>query len=194
MLFIKPATDTKQAKDYFTRDLSQPDYYLKDAPEMAGQWHGLGAELLGLSGTVDQQRYFALCDNINPATGEQLTPHTKGNRRVLYDFTFDAPKSVSLAYGSRRGRTHPGGVSRSCRRYDVRNGRSDDDARSHEQAPGIPRHGQHGLGGVHSSHHAALGGRRPRSSVALPCGGVQLHLGPGIGTLQGRGVLESGAG
>jgi conjugative relaxase-like TrwC/TraI family protein len=98
MLFITPSVDTKSAKDYFTRGLSRPDYYLADAPELAGLWHGLGAELLGLTGTVDQERYFALCDNINPATGEQLTPITRGNRRVLYDFTFDAPKSVSLAY------------------------------------------------------------------------------------------------
>jgi conjugative relaxase-like TrwC/TraI family protein len=98
MLFITPTTDTKAAKDYFTRGLSRPDYYFADAPEIAGQWHGLGAEFLGLCGTVDQDRYFALCDNINPATGEQLTPITRGNRRVLYDFTFDAPKSVSLAY------------------------------------------------------------------------------------------------
>jgi len=98
MLFITPSTDTKQAKDYFTRGLSQPDYYFSDAPEIAGQWHGLTAELLGLTGTVDQERYFALCDNIHPETKEPLTPITRGNRRVLYDFTFDAPKSVSLAY------------------------------------------------------------------------------------------------
>ena len=98
MIFITESSNTKEAKDYFTRDLSRPDYYLKDAPEIAGQWHGLGAELLGLSGQVDQARYFALCDNLNPQTGEHLTPITRGNRRILYDFTFDAPKSVSLAY------------------------------------------------------------------------------------------------
>jgi conjugative relaxase-like TrwC/TraI family protein len=98
MLFITPQTDSKQAKDYFTQHMDRADYYLKDGPEIAGEWHGLGAELLGLSGTVDKERYFALCDNLNPTTGEQLTPHTKGNRRILYDFTFDAPKSVSLAY------------------------------------------------------------------------------------------------
>jgi len=98
MLFITPTTDTKQAKDYFTRGLSQPDYYFADAPEIAGQWHGLAAELLGLTGTVDQERYFALCDNLHPVTKEPLTPITRGNRRVLYDFTFDAPKSVSLVY------------------------------------------------------------------------------------------------
>jgi conjugative relaxase-like TrwC/TraI family protein len=98
MLFVNPVSDTKQAKDYFTRDLSRPDYYLKDASEMTGEWHGLGADLLGLYGKVDRDRYFQLCDNINPATGVALTPHTRGNRRILYDFTFDAPKSVSLAY------------------------------------------------------------------------------------------------
>jgi len=98
MLFINPATDTKQAKDYFTRDLSRPDYYLKDASEIAGEWHGRGAERLGLYGKVDKDRYFQLCDNINPSTGLALTPHTRGDRRILYDLTLDAPKSVSLAY------------------------------------------------------------------------------------------------
>lgn len=98
MLFITPTSDARGAKDYFTRALSQPDYYVRDAQELAGQWHGLGAELLGLSGEVRQEDFFALCDNQNPVTGEQLTPRSKEGRRVLYDFTFDTPKAVSLAY------------------------------------------------------------------------------------------------
>jgi len=98
VLFINHRTNAQEAKDYFTRHMDRSDYYLRDAQEMPGQWHGLGAEVLRLSGTVDKERYFQLCDNINPATGERLTPHNKGNRRILYDFTFDAPKSVSLAY------------------------------------------------------------------------------------------------
>lgn len=98
MLFVNPQTDCKEAKAYFTRDLSRPDYYLKDAPEIAGAWHGLGSELLGLYGNVDRDRYFQLCDNLNPTNGEALTPITRGNRRILYDFTFDCPKEVSLAY------------------------------------------------------------------------------------------------
>jgi conjugative relaxase-like TrwC/TraI family protein len=98
MLFINHRTNAQEAKDYFTRHMERSDYYLRDSQEMPGQWHGLGAELLGLSGTVDKERYFALCDNLNPATGERLTPHTKTERRILYDFTFDAPKSVSLAF------------------------------------------------------------------------------------------------
>jgi conjugative relaxase-like TrwC/TraI family protein len=98
MLFVTPARNAKEAKDYFTRHMSTSDYYLRDATEFAGKWHGLGAELLGLSGQVDKESYFQLCDNINPKTGEALTPRTKSERRVLYDFTFDAPKSVTLAY------------------------------------------------------------------------------------------------
>lgn len=98
MLFITPAKGAKEAKDYFTRHMATSDYYVRDAVEFAGEWHGLGAQILGLSGTVDKESYFKLCDNINPETGEQLTARTKAERRVLYDFTFDAPKSVTLAY------------------------------------------------------------------------------------------------
>jgi conjugative relaxase-like TrwC/TraI family protein len=98
MLFITPARNAKEAKDYFTRHMSTSDYYMRDATEFPGEWHGLGAELLGLSGTVDKESYFKLCDNINPKTDEPLTQRTKAERRVLYDFTFDAPKSVTLAY------------------------------------------------------------------------------------------------
>jgi conjugative relaxase-like TrwC/TraI family protein len=98
MLFINHATDATAAKEYFTDHLSRSDYYLRDAAEIAGEWHGRGAERLGLSVTVDKESYFRLCENINPLTGEPLTPRTKAERRVVYDFTFDAPKSVTLAY------------------------------------------------------------------------------------------------
>lgn len=98
MLFITPATNVQQAKDYYTRHMSRSDYYMRDAEEIAGEWHGRGAELLGLSGTVDKENYFKLCENINPSTGEQLTPRVKADRRVTYDFTFDVPKSVTLAF------------------------------------------------------------------------------------------------
>jgi conjugative relaxase-like TrwC/TraI family protein len=97
MLSVTPSTDAQQAKDYFTRHMDR-DYYLRDAAEFRGQWHGRGAELLGLSGQVDKESYFRLCENINPKTGERLTPHTRAARRVSYDFTFNAPKSVTLAY------------------------------------------------------------------------------------------------
>jgi conjugative relaxase-like TrwC/TraI family protein len=98
MLFITPSTNSIAAKDYYTRQLERSDYYMKDAAEMPGQWHGLGAELLGLKGEVKREDYFSLCDNQHPETGESLTRNTRSDRRVLYDFTFDAPKYVSVAY------------------------------------------------------------------------------------------------
>lgn len=98
MIFISHRSSAKEAKDYFTEHLSRSDYYAKDAVEVVGEWHGLGAELLRLEGKVRQEDFFALCDNVNPETGEQLTARMKADRRVLYDFTFDAPKSVTLAY------------------------------------------------------------------------------------------------
>jgi len=63
---------------------------MKDAAEMPGQWHGLGTKLLGLKGEVKREDYFSLCDNQHPETGQSLTRNTRADRRVLYDFTFDA--------------------------------------------------------------------------------------------------------
>ena len=85
-------------KDYYTRQLAPSDYYTKDMSELPGQWHGLGSELLGFKGDVQQKDFVALCDNVNPQTGTNLTRNTQASRRTLYDFTFDAPKSVSPAY------------------------------------------------------------------------------------------------
>ena len=98
MIFYTPISNAKAAKDYYAQHLAPGDYYAKETAELKGIWHGRGAEMLGISGEVNQKDYFRLCDNINPKTGEQLTPRTKEDRRVLMDFTFDAPKSVTLAY------------------------------------------------------------------------------------------------
>jgi conjugative relaxase-like TrwC/TraI family protein len=97
MLRITPSTSAKGAKEYFTQSLTRSDYYL-EGQEVVGRWGGKGAEMLGLKGEVDAERYFAMIDNLNPNTGEQLTPRQKDNRRVGYDFTFSAPKSVSVLY------------------------------------------------------------------------------------------------
>jgi conjugative relaxase-like TrwC/TraI family protein len=98
MIFITPSTSATEAKDYYTRQLAPSDYYTNDMAEMPGKWHGLGSKLLGLEGDVRQKDFFALADNLNPQTGKNLTRNTQTARRVLYDFTFDVPKDVSLAY------------------------------------------------------------------------------------------------
>jgi conjugative relaxase-like TrwC/TraI family protein len=97
MLRITASQNAEAAKQYFGKSLTRSDYYI-DGQEIAGQWGGKAAERLGLSGQVDQERYFALCDNLDPNTGKQLTPRQKDNRRAGYDFTFSTPKSLSVLY------------------------------------------------------------------------------------------------
>jgi conjugative relaxase-like TrwC/TraI family protein len=85
------------AESYFDEHLSQNDYYA--AGEIRpGQWIGAGAERLGLKGDVSREQFHALCENENPESGERLTQRQlkEGQRRVFYDFTCSAPKSVSV--------------------------------------------------------------------------------------------------
>jgi conjugative relaxase-like TrwC/TraI family protein len=85
------------AEGYFVEHLSQNDYYA--AGEIRpGDWIGIGAERLGLSERVTREQFYALCENRHPQTGEQLTLRQNANdeRRVFFDFTCSAPKSVSV--------------------------------------------------------------------------------------------------
>ena len=53
---------------------------------------------MGLKGEVTREQFHALCENQNHETGERLTQRQlkDGQRRVFYDFTCSAPKSVSV--------------------------------------------------------------------------------------------------
>ncbi|HEX5398701.1 MAG TPA: MobF family relaxase [Verrucomicrobiae bacterium] len=94
------------AKEYFEEHLCVGDYY-DEGQRVAGEWVGLGAERLGLSGKVRADDFLNLVGNQNPASGETLTQRLKTtraeagasavNRRIFYDFTFSPPKSVSIA-------------------------------------------------------------------------------------------------
>src|SRR2546430_12611081 len=88
---------SRNAKEYFAQSLSKEDYYT-EGQEIRGEWQGIGAEKLGLSGAVDQAAFDALSENKRPGTNERLTQRTKGNRIVGYDFNFHCPKSVSVVY------------------------------------------------------------------------------------------------
>ena len=55
------------------------DYY-SEGQELAGAWRGEGAKRLGLSGEVDKASWEALCDNLDPATGQPLTLRNKGDQ------------------------------------------------------------------------------------------------------------------
>jgi conjugative relaxase-like TrwC/TraI family protein len=85
------------AEIYFDEHLAQNDYYA--AGEIRpGQWMGAGSERLGLKEAVTREQFHALCENQNPNDGKRLTQRSQkeGQRRVFYDFTCSAPKSVSV--------------------------------------------------------------------------------------------------
>lgn len=87
------------AKSYFDEHLSHNDYYTQGEVEQ-GRWIGLGGEQLGLmeGQPVDRQMFMSLCDGLHPSKDERLTQRLNepGNRRVFYDFTCSAPKSISI--------------------------------------------------------------------------------------------------
>lgn len=91
---------------YAARHLAQNDYYA-EGQRITGYWQGRGAELLGLAGEVRSEQFEAIRQGLDPASGEFLRQRQSADRiaadgttqsrgRNLYDFTFSAPKSVSI--------------------------------------------------------------------------------------------------
>lgn len=84
---------------YFDEHLSHNDYYTQGEVEV-GRWIGEGAQRLALmeGQAVEREAFMDLCDNLNPLTTTRLTQrlNSNGNRRVFFDFTCSAPKSISI--------------------------------------------------------------------------------------------------
>jgi conjugative relaxase-like TrwC/TraI family protein len=105
MLRPKPQLNLNNAREYFREHLCVGDYY-SEGKKIAGEWFGLAAETLGLTGTVAEKDFLALCEGFHPETGKKLTQryntvrYEKGqvtaNRRIFHDFTISPPKSVSI--------------------------------------------------------------------------------------------------
>lgn len=95
MLRVVAHTSAAAALKYYSEGLRREDYYAEGVKK-AGQWHGKGAELLGLTGPETPEAFAALLENRHPETGAQLTPRMRDGRRVGYDLNFHAPKSLSL--------------------------------------------------------------------------------------------------
>jgi conjugative relaxase-like TrwC/TraI family protein len=93
---INQQTNAAAVKSYHS---SPAEYYRPGEQEIVGLWGGKAAERLDLAGDVLRQHFERLCDNRHPFTGEQLTARMRKDRRIGYDFTFDASKSVSILYG-----------------------------------------------------------------------------------------------
>lgn len=93
MLSVSKPMTAGGASTYFGRE----DYYLAEP----GEWQGKGAEALGLTGDVNREQFMAVACGMDPRTGEVLIESKSGkNNRLEHragqDFTFSAPKSVSL--------------------------------------------------------------------------------------------------
>ncbi|WAW10862.1 relaxase domain-containing protein [Oxalobacter vibrioformis] len=72
------------------------EYYSREG---AGEWHGAGAEKLGLSGEVAAEDFRQMVRGFDPKTGEAMTQNAGAdNRRAGWDCTLSAPKSVSAAW------------------------------------------------------------------------------------------------
>ena len=95
MLRITQSSSAGAAVKYYVEGLSKGDYYVGN--DAAISWGGKASERLGLSGDVSLEQFRSLAYNTNPVTGEKLNPRFSANRRVGYDFTFNATKSISMA-------------------------------------------------------------------------------------------------
>jgi conjugative relaxase-like TrwC/TraI family protein len=103
MLTIRAMSD---GKGYAARHLEHSDYYA-DGERVVGEWRGRGADLLGLSGHVKTHDFEAVRQGLDPRDEATLRARRSADRksadgttlahgRSLYDFTFSAPKSVSV--------------------------------------------------------------------------------------------------
>ena len=85
-----------QAENYYESD----DYYTQGDPDLQSdtQWQGNGAQKLNLTGSVDKTIFQQL---LHGQTPEGKSLHSKAikadNHRAATDYTFSAPKSVSIA-------------------------------------------------------------------------------------------------
>ena len=69
----------QNAREYFEEHLCVGDYY-DEGQRVAGEWFGLGAERLGLSGKVRADDFLRLCENQHPVSGDTLTARLNTTR------------------------------------------------------------------------------------------------------------------
>jgi len=92
MLHITPLKDAAAAAEYFAKE----DYYLADEGGGPPRFvYGEGSRAIGLTTDFDEERLKELFDG---NFSDEYKAEKVGNksRRVGYDFTFSAPKSVSI--------------------------------------------------------------------------------------------------
>lgn len=86
------------AKNVSTNKVS--DYFVKGhLQKLNSRWYGKGAQELKLSGAVNNEEVFEnICAGLSPDGSKKLSRRflNPKNRRAATDFTFSAPKTVSL--------------------------------------------------------------------------------------------------
>ena len=111
MLTISKPLSASQAQTYHEREFTAAEQnYWKQGDTIRGEWQGMLAEKLELSGAVGAKEFARLAEGQHPHTGKQLVLYrvvqeyrnTEGKtvspveHRAGWDATFSAPKSVSL--------------------------------------------------------------------------------------------------
>lgn len=96
----KSASGVKKyySEEYYREGQSSLGNYYSENDQVIGKWGGKGAEILGLKPEISKADFAALCDNQNPITGSKMTARTDKDRTIGYDFTWNCPKTVSIAF------------------------------------------------------------------------------------------------
>lgn len=87
-----------EGEDLSVRQKTASDDPVKYYHDDQMRWHGSLVEKLGLdpSKAITKEQFSLLLENKNPMDSKQLTAKTIEGRRLYFDATFSAPKSVSI--------------------------------------------------------------------------------------------------
>ena len=96
MMRIHINRDPDGLVSYFTNSLSKDDYFFAEGKTVQGYWHGKLVGEFVLDRRVSQKDFSDFAHNINPKTGERLSLRETNNRRTSIEYSFSAPKSVSV--------------------------------------------------------------------------------------------------
>src|SRR6266851_520041 len=101
LVMSKGTLSAGQAETYYEEKYVTDDYY-SEKQRIMGEWFGVGAETLGLSGAIASEDFRAVLRAQRPSNREVLVHNANGRteRRAGWDATFNAPKSSASKHWS----------------------------------------------------------------------------------------------
>ena len=107
LVMSKGALSLSQAETYYDEKYARDDYYTEDRT-VAGEWFGIAAAALGLTGTAARADFTAILRGLDPRTGVELVAKAQGReqRRPGWDATFSAQERLDSGPGRRRSATN----------------------------------------------------------------------------------------